>query len=175
MRSNADHAGDRAGDRAGTKRRYTVAEAAGVLGLSAEAVRSRLARGTLEGIKENGTVYVVLAADQAHDQAHDQAQPNGDRASARAPDQTALVDVLRDQVEDLRRRLDSAEEANRENRRIIAALTQRIPELPPASSSQDAPGARETAGNGSGGVESQEDGGGRQERSSWWRTWFGFE
>ena len=29
----------------------------------------------------------------------------------------------------MRRMLDSAEEDNRENRRIIAALTQRIPEL----------------------------------------------
>jgi hypothetical protein len=85
----------------------------------------------------------------------------------------ALVDVLQDQVEDLRRRLDSAEEANRENRRIIAALTQRIPELPPASS-QDARDGRVTASEAPGG-ESQEEEGGRQERRSWWRTWFGFE
>jgi len=38
----------------------------------------------------------------------------------------------------------SLEEANRENRRIIAALTQRIPELPPAPS-QESPGAPESA------------------------------
>jgi hypothetical protein len=38
-----------------------------------------------------------------------------------------LVEVLRSQVEMLRVELDEAHAANRENRRIIAALTQRIP------------------------------------------------
>ncbi len=165
MRPNAAHTSAQTEH----KRRYTVAEASGVLGLSAEAVRSRLARGTLEGTKENGTVYVVIDADQTADQA----RPNGDRADAQTADQTTLVDALRDQVEDLRRRLDTSEEANRENRRIIAALTQRIPELPPASS-QEAPGAREPAADAPGGVEGQEDGGGRQEHRSWWRQFFGF-
>ena len=164
MRSSADHAGDRAG----TKRRYTVAEAAGVLGLSAEAVRSRLARGTLEGTKENGTVYVVLDADQAH--------PNGDRADARTAAQTALlVDALRDQVEDLRRRLDSAEEANRENRRIIAALTQRIPELEaPRNGPRD---GHETPAAGPQGADPRpaNEGGAGEAQRSWWRRWFGLE
>jgi len=50
----------------------------------------------------------------------------------------------------IRRPGPNSEEANRENRRIIAALMQRIPELPPASS-QEAPGARETAAGAPGG------------------------
>jgi hypothetical protein len=162
LRSSADHAGDRGG----TKRRYTVAEAAGVLGLSAEAVRSRLARGTLTSTKQNGTVYVVLDADQAHDQA----SPNGDRAYAQTPDQTALVDALRDQVADLRRRLDSSEEANRENRRIIAGLVQRVPEL-------EAPrNGNVTPADDAEGVETRPATEGAQEgaeRRSWWRRWFG--
>jgi len=164
MRSSADHAGDRAG----TKRRYTVAEAAGVLGLSAEAVRSRLARGTLEGVKENGTVYVILDADQAHDQA----QPNGTQATARTTDQTALVEALRDQIEDLRRRLDTSEEANRENRRIIAGLVQRVPELEAPRDGNEA-----TADDAGGVVEPRPVDTGAQEaaerRSSWWQRVFG--
>ena len=36
---------------------------------------------------------------------------------------------MRDQIDHLRGQLDEAHAANRENRRIIAALTQRIPEL----------------------------------------------
>ena len=128
-------------DQAATERRYTVAEAADVLGLSAEAVRSRVARGTLPSTKENGTVFVLLGADRARPNGHPngtQAHPNG----AQAADQTALlVDALRDQVADLRRRLDSAEEANRENRRIIAGLVQRVPELqaPASPERRDAP------------------------------------
>lgn len=44
-----------------------------------------------------------------------------------------MVEMLREQVEDLRGRLDVADQRDREQRRIIAALTSRIPELPPAS------------------------------------------
>ena len=40
--------------------RVTVAEAAQLLSLSAEAVRSRVQRATLRSVKENGTVYVLL-------------------------------------------------------------------------------------------------------------------
>ena len=162
MRQDGDHADDRAG----TKRRYTVAEAAGVLGLSAEAVRSRLARGTLESTKENGTVYVVLDADQAHDQA----QPNVTQATARTADQTALVEALRDQIVDLRRRLDSSEEANRENRRIIAGLVQRVPELEAPRNSNATPA------DDAEGVDSRPATEGAQEGSeprSWWRRWLG--
>jgi hypothetical protein len=39
------------------------------------------------------------------------------------------VDPYRELIEELRDRVRSLEDANRENRRIIAALTQRIPEL----------------------------------------------
>ena len=53
--------------------RVTVAQAAELLGLSAEAVRSRLQRGTLASTKENGTVYVLLNTDQA--------RPNANAAS----------------------------------------------------------------------------------------------
>jgi hypothetical protein len=42
-----------------------VAEAARLLNTSAEAIRSRVKRGTLESIKEGKTVYVLLDTDQA--------------------------------------------------------------------------------------------------------------
>ena len=170
MRPNGHPNGNRTDDRTA---RLTVPEAADVLGISAEAVRSRLARGTLDGTKENGTVYVVLDADRARARTH----PNGDQTrpnEAQTPDQTALVDALRDQIEDLRRRLDSAEEANRENRRIIAALTQRIPELqaPASSGPRD---ARETPAAETEGSNPRPATGGAQEGSErpWWRRMFG--
>ncbi len=108
-----------------TVRRVTVAEAARLLNLSAEAVRSRIQRGTLDSIKVDGTVYVLIDADQV--------QPSSVQANDQTPliqSLQALVQSLQDQAAYLREQLDQERKANRENRRIIAALTQRIPQLP---------------------------------------------
>jgi predicted phage gp36 major capsid-like protein len=75
----------------------------------------RIRRGTLRSEKTNDRVFVWLDLKEHADQdtVHFgvQGEPNRE-----------LIDELRDRVRSL-------EEANRENRRIIAALTQRIPEL----------------------------------------------
>jgi len=103
------------------RRRLTVQEAAEVLGASVDAVRSRIRRGSLDSEKgEDGRVYVWLGSDQADDEP--QRQVEGGEARE-------LIEVLRAQVEDLRGRLDRETEANRENRRIIAGLIERVPEL----------------------------------------------
>jgi hypothetical protein len=44
----------------GARRRTTVAEAAEVLGISAEAVRGRIRRGTIPVEREGGMVYMLL-------------------------------------------------------------------------------------------------------------------
>src|SRR5215207_9040655 len=48
------------GDRTGDERRTTVSEAAAILGISAEAVRGRIRRGTIPVEREGGTVYVLI-------------------------------------------------------------------------------------------------------------------
>src|SRR5829696_1213543 len=75
----------------------TVAEASEILGITAEAVRTRIKRGKLDSVKEppdrTGKVYVLLQADQT--------RPNIDPTSQgqdQAPDQTELVETLREQV-----------------------------------------------------------------------------
>jgi hypothetical protein len=77
----------------------------------------RARRGTLEAEHDaNGRLYVWLDADE----------PQSDTG--------ALMLEMRGRIEDLRARLEAEREANRENRRIIAALTSRIPaieEAPP--------------------------------------------
>jgi hypothetical protein len=82
-------------------RRVPVAEAAEILGITAEAVRTRIKRGRLQSVKEppdrTGTVYVLLQGDQTG--------PNTD-PSSQSQDQTAdqterrdeLVAALREQV-----------------------------------------------------------------------------
>src|SRR5215218_4696508 len=116
------------GDRATTeRRRATVPEAAELLGISVEAVRSRIKRGTLESAKEGGRTYVLLDAAQM--------RPVSDQSLDRE-----LIDEIRDRVRSLERRLDEERVSSTELGRIIAALTQRIPELhSPASS--ESPGS----------------------------------
>jgi hypothetical protein len=70
-------------------------------------------------------VYVLLDADQV--------RPSAVRTDDRTPliqSLQARVESLQDQTAYLREQLDQERKVNRENRRIIAALTQRLPQLP---------------------------------------------
>jgi hypothetical protein len=120
-------------DQTGFKRRFTVPEAAQVLGISLEAVRTRLSRGTLESVRGGGRVFVLLD--------HDMTSSDTDVTS----DQTALVESLRDQVAFLQRELERRADEAGELRWIIAALTSRIPEIEaPPETPSGAPEARVT-------------------------------
>jgi len=44
-------------------KKISIKEAAQILGISEQAVRKRISRGTLESIKENGHIYVILEND----------------------------------------------------------------------------------------------------------------
>ncbi len=141
-------------------RRYTVAEAARVLGITEAAVRARINRGKLTSEKIDNTVYVRLGSDTT---------------PVNPDDQTALVEALRDQVGMLKQQLNTEQAASAELRRIIAALTQRIPELeaPRSPEPREAPAeATEQPGR----VEHQASVEGAQERAeprSWWSRVFG--
>jgi hypothetical protein len=114
--------------------RYTVPEAAQALGISPEAVRNRLSRGTLKSVKEAGAVYVLLETDRTR---HTGDRPN-DRWTDTPP---GLVDQMQARIDSLEQQLEQANERDRENRRIIAALTSRIPAIEAPS---EAPGTPET-------------------------------
>ena len=114
--------------------RYTVDQAAEILEISSGAVRSRLSRGTLQSVREGGTVYVLLPADMQRD-----ADRDADGMSTDMP--SSLFDQMRGQIESLERQLEQANERDRENRRIIAVLTSRIPAI---EAPQEAPGGPET-------------------------------
>ena len=115
--------------------RVTVADAARLLGLSAEAVRIRIKRGTLASEKVEGTVYVILDPDPTRPNY----EPTTNQTTDPTTDQTVLVEVLHEQVAYLREQLDQEREANRENRRIIAGLVQRVPELEAQPEPRDTP------------------------------------
>jgi hypothetical protein len=144
-------------DRTAPERRLTVSDAAQELGISAEAVRSRIKRGTLDSTKEGRTVYVLLPgrpdSDQTttgHDRTNDQAPPEHDQTGTRADVQGELVDSLLDQVTYMREQLAEEREARRRADTIIAQLSQanaalarRVPEIE-APAPPEATGAPET-------------------------------
>jgi excisionase family DNA binding protein len=163
----------------------TVAQAASYLGITAEAVRARIQRGTLEHTREGKTVYVFLPRDRTqHDGRHDD-QGNGRHDGNRTQqhddrhdgDRTALVEDLREQdgylrgvIETRDRELEGRAEELAEMRRIVAALTQRIPELPAPEPRESPQTPSEHQDNG---TVHPDDGG--AEKPSWFRRFFGFE
>jgi hypothetical protein len=117
-------------DRTPPKRRTTVADAARILGISAEAVRGRIRRGTLPVEREDGAVYVLL--DEATED-----RTTGDQPRTTGGQPTDRTDAL---IAELQDRIRALEEANSENRRIIAALTSRIPAIEAPSDAPESPG-----------------------------------
>ena len=108
----------------GRQIRLTVDQAADQLSISNDAVRSRIRRGQLLSVREDGRVYVLLVSPDQSDQVSDQ---NADQASA--SDYPQLIAEMASRIESLERQLEDANTRDRENRRIIAGLVQRVPEL----------------------------------------------
>jgi hypothetical protein len=146
-----------------------VGTAAHELGISTDAVRKRIARGSLRSDREDGHVRVWL--DVGETEAGREAQVDGE----------ALVEVLQDHITDLRVQLEAEREARRRADTIIAQLTQanaalaaRVPELEAAESHEDASeGAAEgtptSSAPGQGTMGAQND----SQRVPWWRRMFG--
>ena len=149
-------------DRTPPQRRTTVAEAAEILGISAEAVRGRIRRGTLPVERESGTVYVLLEEAEQDRTTADQSRTTVDQPDDR-------TDLL---ITELQDRVRSLEEANRENRRIIAALTSRIPQLEAPSEARESP---ETVDEQQGRGQPHADAPGAHEgvQRPWWRRVLG--
>jgi excisionase family DNA binding protein len=120
-------------------RRVTIQEAARRLGVKEDAIRKRIQRGTLRHEKtEEGRVlvWVDAAQDATQDVAQDPYHDTAQDALRAAKDET--ITELRDRVGSLERSLEQEREARRRADTIIAQLTQanaaltsRVPELPP--------------------------------------------
>jgi hypothetical protein len=147
--------------------RYTVDQAADILGISTGAVRSRLSRGTLRSVKESGTVYVLLPAGMPRDatDTQDDMPPS---------DSEALTSELRDRLRYVEAQLEAERQAHSEARRIIAGLVERIPAI---EAPQEASEASETVEEESERAAEQPHSatGGAQEGTQrpWWRRVFG--
>ncbi len=176
--SMPEHAAD-----AQTTRRVPVEEAAKVLGITANAVRKRVERGTLRSERDGDARYVILDDDMP--------RPADDMPNGMPTDQALIVarlenevgflrELVRSRDEELRREREAREEAERRHDTIVMRMAERIPELLPASATptpapRDAP---QTATEDAGGVEPRPSPEGVQESAQprpWWRRFFGFE
>jgi len=168
--------------------RVSVYEAAEVLGVTVDAIRKRVQRGTIPHRKdETGRVWVLLEAAKSMQETptstvRDETEdvPDKDQDTYRTEGRSSLVESLEDQIGYLRgvietrdKELEARTEELRRKDHIIAALTERIPELEPPTPSEprDAP---ETAAEGEGGGDAPSEAQKSSGRRSWlYRFFFG--
>ena len=136
-----------------------MAEAAEVLSISDDAVRSRIKRGTLPTVREAGRVFVVLGGT---DRPIAQAQPTSVHGEDRLYEEMqARIRYLESQVEEER-------EARRRADTLLARLMDRLPELEAPSEPSGGP---QTAEEEQERAEPRPATGGTQEsvQRPWWR------
>ena len=147
--------------------RLTIAEASDLLGISKDAVRMRIKRGTLRSEKTDDRVYVWL--DNV---------PNAEQNADPNADSTALIAAKDETIRTLRDQLESERRANEENRRLLAGLIERMPALEAGtepSGSQESSQAPGAATEDSVSADFRPATGGSQEgpHRPWWRRVFG--
>jgi uncharacterized coiled-coil protein SlyX len=144
--------------------RLTVAQAAAALNISQDAVRKRIARGTIPHDRDDsGRVYVYLSTSETvHKTGQDTIQDDTTKTV-----QDAYIRSLEDQIAFLRRELERKDA-------ILLNLTERIPELEAPPEKRDSPETAEEEPQRA--EEPRPATGGAQEgvqRRSWWRRILG--
>jgi hypothetical protein len=159
------------GEGRASSNRVSVYDAAEALGVTVDAIRKRIQRGTIAHERdEEGRVWVILdTSSKIHDT---------DQDTYRTVGAAEFIEEMRERIQDLREQLAAERQANEENRRIIAALTQRIPEIeaPPSQEPAEAPEMAEDEQQGRGPVirfGPQQPAEEPTEPRSWWRRVFG--
>jgi hypothetical protein len=155
--------------------RVSVYQAAEVMGVTVDAIRKRISRGTIPHEKgEDGRVWVILDTDQdAASKVQDTNQPQSDaNALISAKDET--IATLREQIEDLRRERDEWKE---QARMMLSAAMERIPpQLEAPSEARESPETideQQGTGQPPSDAPDAQEGEQRQQERSWWRRMFG--
>lgn len=115
--------------------RVTVQEAARALGVTEQAIRKRIKRGTLEADTEAGRVYVYL------DASYTGYEPSRDTVTN--PDSPALISQMQARIDSLERQLEEANTRDRENRRIIMQQAQNLAAIEAPESGDRSPDVEE--------------------------------
>ena len=159
--------GDQAAADQTTGRRVTVPEAAEALGISGDAVRSRIKRGTLNTVREGGRVFVVLGGTD---------RPNAQARPTSVPGEDRLYREMQERIRYLEGQVEEEREARRRADTLLARLMDRLPELEaPTDASSETRESPQTAKEEPERAEPRPDAPGVQEgaRRPWWRRMFG--
>jgi excisionase family DNA binding protein len=173
------HATDTADDMSALLR-ATVEEAAKILGTSENAVRKRIERGTLPSEKVDGVRYVLLLDSDMPQHADDTAGGSVTDMSTGMPHDLSLMqahlDSMQEQVSYLKAVVQTRDEELRRKDHIIAALTERIPELEaPREARSEARAGHVTTSEGADKGEIPSEQQEPAQRRSWLRAFFGLE
>jgi Tfp pilus assembly protein FimV len=161
-----------------------VDEAARALGLSVDAIRKRVQRGTIEHEKDAaGRVRIILDSPDDASTLRDESPDTTGRSFAILAAKEETIEELRDRVRRLERDLDTRNEEIRRRDHLLAAALERIPELEapresPTPSVEASEGAfpRSNAGGAHGGTQGEAESAQEPRRSPWspwWRRMFG--
>jgi hypothetical protein len=153
-----------------SRQRVTVAQAAEILGVTVEAIRGRIKRGTLEHERHSGTVYVLLDADQSTNRTRPDTDQTTDRLQS---DSAALISAKDETITALRDQLEAERQAHAEARRLLMAALERIP--PQIEAPQEARESPDTAREEPERAEARSATEGAQEgvHRPWWRRLLG--
>jgi excisionase family DNA binding protein len=150
-----------------TRPRLSVTEAADALGITVDAVRSRVKRGTIDHVRVGARVYVLLGDDEPRPGRDQHTDQRSDQGATTPEDRSAeLIATLREQ-------LQAERQAHAEARRLLAAALERIPAIEAPSDERESP---QTVQEGPDRAEPHAATGEVQEgaqRRSWWRRMFG--
>jgi hypothetical protein len=137
--------------------RITVAEAAHRLGVTPDAVRQRIRRGTIQHDKDpDGRTYVYLDPEATR------------RDNVSDASRNELVQSMQDQIDTLKSELEDWKEEARRKDTIIMTMAQRIPELEPASEPRESPASTIKRD----GTEEPPENREKAAERSWWRRLF---
>jgi excisionase family DNA binding protein len=140
--------------------RLTVSQAAEVLGVSQDAVRKRIARGTIPHDRdESGRVHVYLSPSET---VHKTGQDT-DRDAATKTVQDAYIRSLEDQIAFLRREVERKDA-------ILLRMAESIPQLEAPSEARESP---ETPSEGTANTAAAPEPETPAEPRPWWRRMFG--
>jgi hypothetical protein len=153
-----------------SRQRVSVAQAAEILGITVEAIRGRIKRGTLLHERHSGTVYVLLDADQSTNRTRPDTDQTTDRLQS---DSAALISAKDETITTLRDQLEAERQAHAEARRLLMAALERIP--PQIEAPQEARESPQTVGEEPERAEPRPATGAAQEavQRPWWRRVFG--
>jgi len=152
--------------------KVTVAEAAKLLGISADGVRMRVRRGTIDHEKDE-TGRLLVYVDEAELERNEAQDTSVDAYLTLLQEQ---IEQLRNDVMDWKEQLREEREANRENRRLLLAALERLPpalEAPEEASSEATEGRQSASERSSQGRTPEEEQ--SPQKRSWWREFLGLD